>query len=240
MKNIVEIKGSVPFTTSIVIAEGVGIEHLAVMRLIKRYQHTETLSDFESQKVRTKGRPLIYAVLTEQQATFLVTLMDNNEKVVSFKEKLTNEFYRQRMVISALRSQRKDYEWQQQRVEGKIRYMQKTDTIKQFVDYATAQGSESAEKYYSNLAKMENSALFLIEQKYPNLREVLDLRQLMMVAVADDVIERALTEGMSNSLHYKECYKLAKERVIALAAVVGKSPVQRLIGAEKHDRSENI
>ena len=187
------------------------------------------LSRFEIGKVKTRGRPVTYALLDELQATFLITLMKNSPKVIEFKAALTKEFFRQRKVILAMRSNHEDEEWKQQRVEGKMRYMQKVDVIKQFVEYATAQGSKNAEKYYANLAKMENRALFFLEQRYSNVREMLDLRQLMIVAVADDVIEKALKEGMLASLHYKECYELAKDRVLALSAVVGKSPVQKLV-----------
>jgi phage regulator Rha-like protein len=229
MGNIVELRGTIPVTTSLKIAEGVGIEHESVMRLLKEYQHTDLLSRFEIGKVKTRGRPVAYAVLDEEQATFLITLMRNSEQVVKFKQALVKEFFRQRKVIMAMRNNHADAEWKQQRVEGKMRYMQKVDVIKQFVEYATAQGSQNAERYYSNLATMENRALFFLEQRYSNVREMLDLRQLMIVGVADDVVEKALKEGMLASLHYKECYELAKDRVLALSAVVGKSPVQKLL-----------
>jgi phage regulator Rha-like protein len=234
MDSLVEIRGQVPVTTSRKLAEGVGLEHRAIMQLVRKYErdiHDVGTSAFRKQKFSTGGRTGEEAVLDEIQACFLITLMQNKPNVLKFKKALTKEFYRMRQIISALKDQRNDAEWQQQRIEGKQRYMVKIDVVKQFVDYATAQGSQNANKYYANLAQMENRALFFIEQKYPNLRDVLDLRQLMLVAVADDVIEKALKEGMVNSLHYKECYQLAKDRVSALASVVGKSPVQNLIGA---------
>jgi phage regulator Rha-like protein len=229
MKDICTNNGKEVFTTTLVIAEGVGNQHYTVMNLIKSHSGTETLSSFEKRKVSRGGRPVEYAVLTEVQATFLITLMRNSEKVVEFKEKLTREFFRQRQLISELVRQQSDPNWQNVRKDGKAVYMQKTDVIKKFVDYATEQGSKNSRMYYANLAKMENNALFFLEQKYKNVREILTIKQLMQVATADDVIEKALKEGMDKQLNYKECYKLAKDRIIAFAEIIGKSPVQGLL-----------
>lgn len=232
MKEICTNNGKEVFTTTLVIAEGVGNQHHTVMNLIKSHSNTETLSTFEKRKVSRGGRPIEYAVLTEVQATFLITLMRNSEKVVEFKEKLTKEFFKQRQLISGLVRQHNDPNWQNVRKDGKAVYQQKTEVIKEFVEYATSQGSKNAQLYYANLAKMENKALFFLEQKYTNVREILTIKQLMQVSTADDVIEKALKEGMDKELHYKECYSLAKERVVAFAEIIGKSPVQSLIKGE--------
>lgn len=235
MSNLVIVKGKNVFTTSLVIAEGVGIEHRAVMALLNTHKNTDTLSTFEMSKVSRGGRPVNYAILNEIQTTFLITLMRNSKKVVKFKEKLTKEFYVQRNLISRLIAQQNNPSWQNVRKDGKIVYKQKTEVIKDFVDYATKQGSKSARRYYENLAKMENKALFLVEQKYKNLREIMTIKQLMQVATADDVIEKALAEGMSRSLDYHDIYKLAKDRVVAFAEIIGKSPVHNLsIGADNN------
>lgn len=229
MKSICTNNGKDVFTTTLILSEGVGIEHRAVMKLIKTHSKTETLSTFEMSKVSRGGRPVEYAILSELQATFLITLMRNSVKVIEFKEKITTEFFRQRKIIARLISQRQNEEWKSIRKDGKEVYMQKTDVIKKFVDYATERGSKNANRYYANFAKMENSALFFLEQKYKNVREILTIRQLMQVATADVVIEKALMDGMKQEIEYKECYKLAKERIIAFADIIGKSPVQNLI-----------
>jgi len=229
MSALCEIKGNEVFTTSLKIAEGTGVEHRAIMQLLKTHSGRKTLSTFEMSKVSRGGRPVEFAMLNEIQTTFLITLMRNSDIVVEFKEKLTQEFFRQRETIAQLVRQQKDPNWQNVRRDGKQVYMQKTNVVKRFVDYATEQGSKNAKMYYANLAKMENSALFFFEQKYPNVRETLTIKQLMQVATADDVIEKSLTEGMSEGLSYKDCYKLAKNRIIAFADIIGRSPVVKLL-----------
>ncbi len=50
----------------------------------------------------------------------------------------------------------------------------------------------------------------------------------MQVSTADDVIEKALREGMDKKMPYKDIYKLAKDRVVSFADIIGKSHVHSL------------
>lgn len=227
-KELVLLKNEKAYTTTLIIAEGCKVEHRATIQLLNTHKNTDTLSTFEMSKVSRGGRPIEYAILDELQTTFLITLMKNSLPVVKFKENLAKAFFKQRKVIAKLIAQREDSKWQNIRKDGKQVYFQKTDIIKEFVEYATAQGSKSAQRYYANLAKMENRALFFFEQKYKNMREVLTIKQLMQVATAADVIDKALKEGMDREFSYKDCYKLARERIIAFVEIIGQSPVLSL------------
>lgn len=120
------------------------------------------------------------------------------------------------------KTQKQNAEWIEARAAGKRTRKEETDAIKSFVDYAKSQGSQSAEKYYMALTKMENAALFLVEQKYPNLRDILNISQLGVLGTADAIARKALHDGMERGMQYKDVYKLAKERVELLAEVHGK------------------
>lgn len=234
-KQLVLLEGKRAYTTTRIIAEGCQVEHHAIIQLVKKY--AEDMNDvgafaFEMRNFKTAGRPGEEAILDEQQTTFLITLMRNSKIVVAFKKRLTQEFFRMRNALAQIATQQRDPTWLDLRKDGKIAQRRKTDTIKQFVGYATEQGSKSAQKYYMALAKMENSALFFLEQRFKNVREVLVIRQLMIVSMADDVVEKALKDGMDKELNYKACYQLAKERVIAFAVLAGRSPLLSL-GMEK-------
>ena len=221
--------GKKTFTTTMMIAEGVKLDHRSVVLLLKKYEDEvlslTRLASFELTKVKTAGRPVLVYHLDEIQATFLLTLMSNSTIVVKFKKTLTTEFFKQRELIAKLIASHDKPNWQEVRATGKAVYHQKTDVIKLFIEYAIEQGSKSATRYYANFAKIENTALFVLEQKYPNVRDVLDIRQLTQVSVADQIIEKALAEGMSKKLPYKDCFKLAKERVVSFSEIMGKSPV---------------
>lgn len=73
---LVSIIKSKPFTTSLIIAEGVGNEHRAVMQLLKKHQDNEILSTYQMSELSTKGRPIKFATLTELQSIFLITLTE--------------------------------------------------------------------------------------------------------------------------------------------------------------------
>lgn len=108
---------------------------------------------------------------------------------------------------------------------GILTRKQQTDIIKQFIAYCVAQGSKNAQKYYANLTKMENKFLFLITQRFPNIREHLNANQLLNIGTADHIVEKALIEGMEQGLDYHDIYKLAKKRIILYADLVGKTNV---------------
>lgn len=87
-----------PFTTSEVIAQYVNIELKSVNQLIRRYRKEITslgISTFKMSKLNNGlvGRPMTVYYLNEQQASFLITLLKNTEKVVQFKYKLTKTFF---------------------------------------------------------------------------------------------------------------------------------------------------
>jgi phage regulator Rha-like protein len=178
---------------------------------------------------KKKGRPDESYFLNEDQFMLLVTMVKNTPESKKIKMSLVKEFKRMKNALASLATQKSTIDYHTARQNGKQVYFQKTDVIKKFVEYAAAQGSQSANLYYTNIAKMENSALFLVEQIYPNLREAMNVRQLMQVATADQIVEKALQDGMNDSLHYKDIYKLAKDRVIQFSEIIGKSQVIALL-----------
>lgn len=238
-KQLVLFEGKQTYTTTRIIAECCEVRHSAILKLVKKYKKRldrvgkskiamRTFSPV-SKKKGGGGRPGVEGLLEEIQTTFLITLMQNSPVVVAFKKQLTRDFFEMRTAVSRLAAAgTQDEQWLDMRKDGTIAPRRKTDTIKQFVEYATQQGSKSAKKYYLALAKMENSALFFLEQRFANVREVLIIRQLMIVSMADDVVEIALRDGMDEGLDYKDCYKLAKERVIIFARLAGRSPILSL------------
>jgi len=225
----IKMVGNVPAVSTLDVYEGLGVEHETIMRLIKKHKsHFDEIRivRFEIRKIKKgRGRSTTFCYLDEEQATFLITLMKNSEKVVEFKKRLTRGFYRMKKFIAVQMNQRANAEWLEARKNGKVIRRQETDTIRDFVEYATAQGSKNARMYYVAVSRMQNKALFFLDQKYPNIRELLDVHQLATVSVADRVVARAIKKGMEQALPYKDIYQLAKSNVETLAAVHGKTPV---------------
>lgn len=229
MNDLVCVEHGRPVTTSMLIAEGVGTKHEHVLKLLKVHCETKILFGFEIRKVSTKGRPMNVAILDEVQATFLITLMANKPKVVHFKEALVLDFFdmRSRLMTAATNQQNK--EWIKNRDQGKASRRIGTDVIKNFVEYAKAQGSSKPDMYYMALSKMENKALWIVEGNFKSIRDMLNGQQLTFMATADIVAAKALQQGMSDGDHYKDIYVKAKDAVMAFADLVGKTPVPMLI-----------
>lgn len=234
MNDLVVLVKNKPMISTFLLFEKMGYkEHSKLKRVIaeniKEFNEIGLLT-LERQKPTDKkgGRPIESYLLDEDQFILLVLLAKNTPESVALKVRVAKEFRRLKKIVSNIVAQQRDPNWVNVRSDGKIAYKQKTTIIKQFVDYATSQGSKSASMYYANLAKMENKALFFIEQKYDNLRDILTIKQLMQACTADDVIEKALIDGMNDGMSYKDIYKLAKERIHAFAEIIGKSQIHSL------------
>lgn len=227
MNSLVSLKNNEPITTSKIIADGVGNKHKNVMELIQRHEERikklRGILPFETEKTNSgkRGRPSQFYILNEIQTTFLISLMDNSEKVLNFKEALVIEFYRMRSYIQQQRIEKESEEYKRIRSQSKIGRLQETDVIKIFVEYATKQGSKSTNMYYMHISKMENSAFFILKEKYKNVREILNITQLSKIIVADMIIRQALIEGMDKEMNYKDIFYMAKERVVALSNSLG-------------------
>lgn len=206
--------------------EGLNVEHKAILQLVKKYEtEFQDIRTFTFEMSKSGGRPTTFCYLDEEQTTFLITLMKNSEYVVPFKRKLTKEFYKMRRFIAQQMNMKANAEYIEARQQGKLIRRTETDTIKDFVEYATAQGSQNAKMYYSNISRMQNQALFLFDQKYKNLREILDINQLSIVKIADKIVSKAIQEGMAQGLHYREIYQMVKSRIETFATLHGKSSI---------------
>jgi len=222
MNGLVVIEKEELLTNSLILAEGVGYEHRTVLKLIR--EHECDIKDFGiiSLGVRKsrRGKPTEFYNLTESQVYFIMTLMQNSDAVTKFKKELIKEFMRMRKALINVKVMHQNEEWQRARLEGKAIRRETTDVLKDFVEYAISQGSKNALRYYSNITNMENKSLFIIEQKFDNIREVLNNHQLATLRVADIAVQNALQEGMERSMHYKDIYLLAKERVEKISEAI--------------------
>ncbi|MCP4393966.1 MAG: Rha family transcriptional regulator [Alphaproteobacteria bacterium] len=227
MNELVILDKKTPVVDSLNMAEGFDIQHRSIYRLITEYE--KDLKSFG--KVRLEitpsesGQNRKHALLNEEQATFLATLLKNTKKSVQFKKELVKEFYRVKTALNLSIYQQKDPNWLNVRKDGKVIVKQKSRVIDEFIAYAVSNGSNGAKYYHANFAKMENRNMFIFEQKYPNMREVLTIKQMMQVATGDDIIEKAIKEGMEKEMYYKDIFQLAKDRIIKYVEIIGKSPI---------------
>lgn len=148
-----------------------------------------------------------YALLNEAQCYFLLTLMRNNAKVVKAKVALVKAFEEAKAQLAARDAAR---------VESKKVRRMETDSIKLLVEYASARGSKSANRYYTNVTRMTNDLLNIESGQ----RDLLDAEQLKQLATLETVVDLAIRDGIRADLEYKDIYQLAKTRAGALVNVL--------------------
>jgi phage regulator Rha-like protein len=228
--NLVKIENNEPITSTLIIAEGMNIKHRAIMELVDKYE--EDLKEFgiftvetENKRKETRGLSTRLAWVNEGQTYFLISLMRNSKIVITFKKELIKEFERQKDLIARLLTQRTNASWIEQREQGKLNRREETDVIQEFINYCIGQGSEHPDNYWTNISTMENKALFMLEQKFKNVRDALNGQQLQIIASADLVVARALKYGMEQKMEYHAIFQMAKERILEFADLVGKTPV---------------
>lgn len=105
--------------------------------------------------------------------------------------------------------QRQSIQWQQTRLAAKNTRKLETEEIKELVQYAQAQGSKSAEKYYLALSKLANKTIGLSGGQ----REQASITQLNTLALAENIIHHVIQEGIKEQLPYKDIYKMCKARL---------------------------
>jgi phage regulator Rha-like protein len=183
--------------------------HRTILENIDKYRsELEQLGGlpFETGTLQTNGGPQKqrFALLSEDQCYFLLTLMRNNEKVVAAKLALVKAFKEARAQVA-----RRDIA----RADGKAIRRMETDSIKALVEYASAAGSKSANRYYTNITKMTNDILGIEAGQ----RDKMDETQLRQVMVIENVVDLAIRDGIKAEMPYKEIYQLAKTRAQLVA-----------------------
>jgi phage regulator Rha-like protein len=207
------------------IADRLGVQPRAVMALLSKYQ-----ADFEELDHLTfqmsdggrrqgGGKRQVYALLSETQAYFLLTLSRNlTDEIVNLKKSLAYQFARLRKAAEY----RARVDWQRSREAGKLSRQQETDAVHEFIQYAEAQGSKNAGRYYLNLTRVTYNTLFSLNHatNWRGTRDLLDQEQLGQLQTAETVVRLALSEGMRRGLGYKDVFRLAEARLQALSSLL--------------------
>lgn len=184
--------------------------HRTIFASITKYEKelaSLSLMRFETEAVKVEGergyKIQKFALLTEDQCYFVLTLMRNNPNVVALKLKLVKAFRDARKQIA-----NRDMA----RLSGKQVRRDETDAIKELVEYATANGSKNAQFYYPNITIMTNKVIGIDKGQ----RDTLDTRQLCVLQMIETSVRIAIGDGLREQLPYDDIYLLCKDRVSEL------------------------
>lgn len=180
-----------------------------VCRVLGIKNSSKAVSDIES-KFKNAGLKGVYssyaliktaggqqkATIINEQILYELIFNSRKQKAVLFRAWVTGE---------VLPSIRKHGFY---RAEGKMIRRVETDAIKEFIEYAKNNGSQSSERYYAIITKATNEILGIEAGK----RDELSANQLEHLAMVERVIASALTQGIEKEMNYKDIYKLASSK----------------------------
>lgn len=220
-ENLVFIQKYDVFTNSKIIADNSGIRHDKIKRVIekhidrfKRFGKLSTPYEVES---FTGGRHAEVYNLNEQQATFLITLLKNTEKVLNFKEELVRQFYKAKKRLEEIKTP----EYQQLRLTAKSSTKTLHDIIKEkYIPYAIESGSKTYKEKprlaYNNFEKVINKSLQIVSKG----REYLSGREQMCLDMANNIISCLIEDCIDKQVEYHEIVERAKDKATQLVGVL--------------------
>lgn len=224
MDSLVMVKNDDVFTNSLIIAEGTGYEHHSITRKIRDFEEDFKIFgeigycniDLKSpngkncfmdttsiNKMDVKGRKTKIYLLNEPQATYLITLLENNDVVREFKLNLVKQFYDMKNILMETHT---SY-WQHMRAESKEVRKSFTDILKTFIDYARDHGSKHSNRYYTIFTKMINGKLNILDR---NLLAPKTLDELQRI---EQIIGNCILYKISQGIEYKNIYQDCKELI---------------------------
>lgn len=98
-------------------------------------------------------------------------------------------------------------QWQEARQLSKETRREGTDVIKEFVEYARANGSGNAGRYYTSLSTLANRAAEVRD------RDFTEGEKLHSLQLVERIIAKAIREGMEAGKNYHDIFRDAKKRV---------------------------
>lgn len=213
------------FTNTLIVSENLEVPHTNLLRTvrdviskIKKHPSHQRIVFLESQFTNKQGRTYTMYEMNEDAYMLLAMQLSNYEKAFAVQMAIIKAF--RSMAIALVNQQ--NVSWIEARKTGKIERVAETDIIKEFVDYATKQGSKSSKTYYMNITKMTNKALeFIIQDKTGvPVRDLSTMENLGFIMALDKRAGNAIAYGMSENMHYKDIYHYAKAEVNKLADVL--------------------
>lgn len=217
--SIIEKQGRV-YTDSREVAEIVGKQHFHLLRDISKYINAidkatnpklDSLDFFRPATYKdAKGEERIYYLVTRKGCDMVANKL-TGEKGILFTAAYIDRFY---TYEEALR-ERQTRGWLMARTEGKKARRLETDAIKLFVEYARAQGSKNADKYYANFTQLANQVVGI----EPGNRDSGTTAQLLDLRMVENVIDRAVLNEIAAGEEYHRAFQNVKIKVLQVAAL---------------------
>ena len=225
--DIVEVKSGEIVCDSSIVAKKFGLKHAEVVRAIVRVfedypdlrvekSHPKTLEKCWTEDRHYRGTDYTAYIMNREFFSLLANRF-TNKKAREWQRRFNTAFYEMEKSLLKLAENEKDSQWLKVRTQSKQMRLKQTDVIKDFVEYATNQGSNGAKYYYKHITNATYKALHLIQHKKPKLKDTLDVMELSQLMVAENVAKESIRKHMNAGEHYKTVFVLVKQDLEALA-----------------------
>lgn len=217
---LVEVKRSEVFCDSHLIAKKFGLKNAYVADRIKK-----VMADIGTLRVNGvnpkcmtenriyRGNEYTAYLMNRDFFSFLV-MRFKGKKAIKWQLEFIAAFNAMEQRILTADKNATDPKWLKQRDQGKLVRLKETDVIKDFVEYATGQGSKSAKFYYKHITNATYKALGLMVQKKPKLRDVMNLYEISELLLAERLAQNSLKKYMQLDRHYKDIYNSVKNDLV--------------------------
>ena len=200
---------------SLDIAAMIDRPHWIIMRTIRTMSKHLTdnkfvVSDYfsEAAYIDPSGRELPCYYCTEMGCDMVANKQDG-ERGTIFTAQYVKAFHAMRTLLL----ERASPIWQDTRSLGKEIRRQETDTIRRLVEYATAQGSQNAGRYYTSLSRLADSTAGITD------RDGVQVVQLTTLLLVEKIIAQEITAGIEAERPYKTIYQAVKDRLAVFSSV---------------------
>lgn len=218
MADLVLAKKNEVFADSRVVADKFGKRHNDFVKSIERLidnlgeikLRKSSYLKFTKKQTEYRGQTFDYYEMNKPAFSLLVMGL-TGKKALEWKLRFNDAFYEmERQITSELLNKQSEL-WLAQREQSRQIRKEETDIIKDFVEYATKQGSAKAQFYYKHITVATYKCLGLVQYQRPKLRETLDMMQTSQLIMAEMVAQKSLQKYMQEGEHYKTIFTLVKQ-----------------------------
>ena len=221
---LVELKRNEIYCDSHLVAKKFGLKNAYVVDRIKKVMGDigETRVNGVDPKVVTEDREYrgnkYTAYLMNRDFFSFLVMRFKGKKAIEWQLKFIAAFNAMEKRILSADKNATDPVWLGQREQGKIARFEETDVIKEFVEYATSQGSTKAQFYYKHITNATYKALGLMVQSKPKLRDTMDLYEISELLLAERIAKNSIKRYMDLGRNYKDVYTSVKDDLLSFGS----------------------
>jgi len=150
----------------------------------------------------------------------LLVMRFKGTKALEWQIKFNNAFYQMERQLIIERTNASNPHWIDNRKQLKIGRVETTDVIKDFVEYATRQGSTKANFYYKHITNATYKALGLMIQKKPKLRDTLTVYEISELLLMERYAKDSIKKYMDLERHYTDIYECVKNDLLSYGTIL--------------------